>query len=835
MANPAPRNIGLAQSTLDGDISAARNFANGWLKDNDEAESIDALTEVHLEGDNLERILKQLLHAYATTNVPKVRGEGYMKAESKRTYISKIKEQIYAKCPNHDYWKNNDNWKGLYGEFVKAAQRTEQQGGANTGTNKSIPIYKDILQLPLAAISMKELGMSVADMKGIIRGLLSAANSQRELGSKLYQKCLEIVLCKNADGRGGEHYLLRWPNSFWDHRLNSPQFVWMLPKQLDEQIMLFAPEVFSSTAYLVDIYHRFGCYFVMEKGASHKFEDPAKRPFVFPGLHSVKRENVARSLTAVMRKGLSLQYPLMQESHVKLHSSRGLRVASNTELALHPEVTPDQRISIGGWSHHKNGDGYVHESPALIFPGALALAGRKNVTVSTQNVPHPPTFLWLGESAMPSVKKFLIELCEVDVPQLEEGGQMRPFFLASMASLVMYYPCMKQDFGPTDRVCARLEAVAIQANISDPSLPPGISPREVLNQWSLTLQKKFQEKNADQPGVSDSVMDHLKYVSGQLDTLTTKIEISVATSEACKVSVEDLQRRDIEKSALLESYASRLEASDASNKKLLDTLVSLVESLDDKQLSPRKRKAMQEAILESQQQSPASSSNKTQKMDQGISEIVQNDNSATTTQPDVVDVDAIAAPSLANRLWDECLFDNFKKGIFSNKENPLALKDLPCPQAIKRERSKFKHGLELLVLCFDSKDWKIISGDYKSEEAVKKAEEIIHTACNNTAREYMLRFEKDAHMKDDCKEDKAGTKAKMTITGLGERYRKWKANVGVPRAEEIYDLKLKESGFKSIKIRKQQKVSDIFQLKAPKNAAPKKVNPYKKTNSKKNK
>ena len=149
-----PRKLGLAPSTTQGDVSAARNFANGWLRENEEAESIDALTDLHVEGDNLERILKQMLYAYATTNVPKARGEGYMKAESKRTYVSKIKELIKTKFPNHDYWKNGDNWTGLYNEFLRAAQRTEQLGGQDAGTTKSIPIYKDLEQLPHAAISI---------------------------------------------------------------------------------------------------------------------------------------------------------------------------------------------------------------------------------------------------------------------------------------------------------------------------------------------------------------------------------------------------------------------------------------------------------------------------------------------------------------------------------------------------------------------------------------------------------------------------------------------------------------------------------------------------------
>jgi hypothetical protein len=120
-------------------------------------------------------------------------------------------------------------------------------------------------------------------------------------------------------------------------------------------------------------------------------------------------------------------------------------VATNSELALHPEVTPDQKIYMGGWTHHKNGEGYLVSCPTMIMPGALALTGRKNVSVKDENIPHPPSLYWLGSGASEAIGSFLNELCEVDVPQLSEGSALRCLVDTSVASLIMYHPFMKKD------------------------------------------------------------------------------------------------------------------------------------------------------------------------------------------------------------------------------------------------------------------------------------------------------------------------------------------------------------------------------------------------------
>ena len=359
-----------------------------------------------------------------------------MTASTKKTYASKWKEAFKEKFNRHDFWKDPDDWKKLLAQFKTAAQCDEQQGG-HGGQRKILPIYKDISGLPGGSysIALKELGVSVVDLKRILRSLMVAAHKPSEKG--LYQKRVELILCKNSDGRGGKHYLLRSCTAMWDFRFNMPVFEWQIPKQLDEQTMVFAPEIPSPTAYITDYLHAFGCYFIVEGGSRNGQYPGPTRPFVFPNLHNKNCDAVARALTEVTWKGVKMAVPEIQKDHLSLYSSRSYRYGTSTELAIADGVTPDQRIFMSGHTHHKNADGYVNDSPALVVPAALAISGRKNVSLG--NTVHPASFAWLGESVNSSLSRFLDNICPLDIPELMGNGKMRPFWLSAIAHIVMYH------------------------------------------------------------------------------------------------------------------------------------------------------------------------------------------------------------------------------------------------------------------------------------------------------------------------------------------------------------------------------------------------------------
>ena len=89
----------------------------------------------------------------------------------------------------------------------------------------------------------------------------------------LYRKHFELILVFDAIACGGEHYLLRWDEPYYDHHFHVPNFSWPIFKQIDEQCMVFVPTMpFFPKAYLVDICHCYCGYFIVEKGASHNWQ-----------------------------------------------------------------------------------------------------------------------------------------------------------------------------------------------------------------------------------------------------------------------------------------------------------------------------------------------------------------------------------------------------------------------------------------------------------------------------------------------------------------------------------------------------------------------------------
>jgi hypothetical protein len=803
---PEPRrNIGNAPSTNNGDHSSMNHF-NRHLQESEQVDSLADLTQEHVEGDNLERVLALFLEYFGETNVRADKGAGFLAASAKKTYASKVKEALQHKFPRHEYWNDHDVWKKLLAKFCTSAARTEQQGGS-TGERKCFPIYKDISELPFGTIRLKDFGVLIYDLKSILLALLKGG---KKLAEKLYQKRFELMLCYNADGRGGEHFLLKWCDGNWDARFNMPDFTWRIPKQLDEQPMMFAPEMFTETSWVVDIYHAAGCYFVVDGGALNYLHPKAAQPFVFPSLHKYERSYIAQRVTDTLRKGVqAIAKGTASKQVLSKVSSRSLRKGANTTLAVHEGVTPDQRIGMGAWSHHHNGEVYVEGSPALVAPGALAFAGRKNVNCGAEV--HPPSFGWLGDCAVQQVNNFLGKLCRVDIPELMPNGQLRQFWLASMAALVMNHPNMVRDLGRKNVVCQKVVQAAKEANITDARFPSGTSPECVLLEWSKIMQTKSVELNLDRPLPDEDVTAHLKFMTERLDENTHKTASTGEQVQELRGELQSLHGDYLRMSSALENATS--------------ALVTLCEVFkeDLDATSPQKRKRLREAVGLVTAKRPAMTGSAGSAGSDSVAaapleELEEQGGAARFGQLDQGELpfeqpDPEAA-STAKRSLKDIVFEEYKAGKFLRTENPMCLSDVACPPDIKREAAKFARSMKALCLGFDKADWLVVSGVNSDQKAQDKAEVVIQASAKK-ALEAMLRMEVDAGIGEDKK--KPGSHATATATALGERYRLWEQKVGT-HADQLYEKKLAECGYKS-KVQQSRLVA-FFQKRPPVHATP---------------
>lgn len=243
--------------------------------------------------------------------------------------------------------------------------------------------------------------------------------------------------------------------------------------------MVFVMRLFASHAYLLDVFWAFGAYFIVETGALNSSYHPAKQAYVFPELHGALAKNVPSRLNTFIRKFSHLPEQLQSQ-----YSTRSMRKSSMTEMVAHSALSPQQRLSRSGHSFHKNADGYATDSVVTSLPGALALTGRKNLEVKKQ---HPADLEWLDAASETSVVAF-VNCVPVDVPELEDGGQMRQFFLHCIAAVIMYHPFVKEKHGENNLLVKRVEEIAAAVHVYDPDCGPDAPSTIVLKRWSERLK-----------------------------------------------------------------------------------------------------------------------------------------------------------------------------------------------------------------------------------------------------------------------------------------------------------------------------------------------------------
>jgi hypothetical protein len=114
-----------------------------------------------------------------------------------------------------------------------------------------------------------------------------------------------------------------------------------------------------------------GSYFAVEYGL-FRIDETKIREYraVFPDLCKISNE-VATQLTNKIHAN--------SDKALRPHNtSRSIRFGSNTELAMYPDITPEEQRLAGGFAAGNNSELYTRINPTLGMPAANALAGHKN-------------------------------------------------------------------------------------------------------------------------------------------------------------------------------------------------------------------------------------------------------------------------------------------------------------------------------------------------------------------------------------------------------------------------------------------------------------------------
>ncbi len=246
----------------------------------------------------------------------------------------------------------------------------------------------------------------------------------------------------------------------------------------------------------------------------------ATSPFVFPYLHNMARDSVAKRMTT------NIRVHIPNADNKKQFLSWSLRCGAMTENAANKQLTKELQYARSGHTSSKmnsNAEGYIAQSPALSMPAGLNLAGYDNCHAT----PQAFSFGCLGESRFHSVTRLVSELFINDVPQLQDAGKLRPFIMTAAACLIGHYIKLVNDVSGSNQIVNLIQSAAQRAAINDETVPgkDGVFTRwhVVLQEWSKKILDDFHSCNPLEAANNTSLSDQV--VASQVQALSRRVEL----------------------------------------------------------------------------------------------------------------------------------------------------------------------------------------------------------------------------------------------------------------------------------------------------------------------
>ena len=262
---------------------------------------------------------------------------------------------------------------------------------------------------------------------------------------------------------------LRWNEGSYDHQFRAPDLDWAMFKQGENQCMLLFCDVSS---YCLCPFFALAVYFLYG-GLSRANVSDATKDFVFPHLHAMRRENVARRLTTSIRSHVDTGHmdDEAAKKRKKAFTSRSTRKGVMTENRINRDLSTQEEYSRSGHAmsdvHNSSAEGYVESTPALNAPAGCAYAGHKDCHVQ----PQPVSFDCLLHVG-PAVDRLVQHMFVNDVPELKKNGKLVMVLDTCAARLVGSYNKLVTDVGRDNGILMKLQLAASKAAIDDPKVPP---------------------------------------------------------------------------------------------------------------------------------------------------------------------------------------------------------------------------------------------------------------------------------------------------------------------------------------------------------------------------
>lgn len=521
-ALPSGTKLGRADKTISG-YDAAIGHMNKYLNELGFPE-FKELKPQHVEGDNLQNILENIGVLFAAERI-RTKQNTWMGTSTKKNRFKEMKQVLSLRFKNHEDFKSSggEEWfKDMLERFVKQCESNSVEDPNVTEERKSEPLYSD-LEVNLHFIRAKFMDLSPIDAKSVAMSMLRAGLF------KDVKDFVEFVLSKNAVARGGEHRFLRWNEAAWDYFFNAPDFDWRIIKQRERQAMLL---FCHRLLYCLCPFFAFALYFLFGGLRRNGDCDPVIADYVFPYLHSIRKDSAARRITTAIQSNIE------DKTRAKAFTSRSTRKGAMTEMRMHPDLSTQEEYDRSGHTApgmNSNAEGYIESTPAMNAPGGLCMSGY----LDCHSRVYPYNLECLGMAVAEDggpLSRFLDKLFFVDVPQLQIGGKLRPLLLTAAARLIGSYNQLVLDLGVDNNIVKRIMKAAHEAEIDDDAVPLAAKgPRwhAVLKYWSKTVQDDFDNKNPERVSTNSSTSQQLVSLGniiGSFDKRLGAIEKAMTTN-----------------------------------------------------------------------------------------------------------------------------------------------------------------------------------------------------------------------------------------------------------------------------------------------------------------
>jgi hypothetical protein len=480
--------VGRAKKTKAGRQSAWNCFRrHEQERDDNIMEELCDVDDDEVKGELIQNALIGFAEYMIDNPVPQQNSTGKVLGDDGcKQYLSSVKEEIKDQTSSLPIWINHEEvWYTELRNRVGTGKKRDLITGAwefKDPNSRALPIR-------CAASDLRQSERVWAELEGVDLESICKSMIAGDV-TDCYRERAKLVLTALAVGRGGEVAFLRYDLFWWDDIYLCPEVIWARLKTTMQQPIYLQG---CCDGYLCDIYHSMGSYFALEDGLFRlDLSNPRKNRLVFPDLRGVTTDTVASRMTTLIRAHSA---PELRQRN----QSRSIRVGSNTTLASHPDVLPEEQRNAGGFKSGYNTDLYTRMNPKLGMTAANALAGYKNA----RKMVYPPSLDSLaGLVDGNGLDRLMEKLYLISVPQFLPHGALRTFLQTATAKLIMEHPSMIADLGRDNKMVKKLVESMTKAKLA---ATPGEAAQR-LDHWSNVIRKDYRTKNNLIPSATDATL-----------------------------------------------------------------------------------------------------------------------------------------------------------------------------------------------------------------------------------------------------------------------------------------------------------------------------------------